>query len=195
MRLKIKLKLKNITLDNIALETAKVLNQALGHNHKWHDMEHKPYTCSFIMGGSLENKQFDFKEKPAFFYINTEDVEVIEAITKTGSDYDIQNIKTFNGYNWLSVKRIQYYSMGKLRHITNENKEAFINYVKNKYNVNIEIHKIKNSFVTYKGNSKLPVNDLLIRCVNEKNVSSLFESGIGGCSSIGFGFVEPVYSI
>ena len=196
MRFKIKLKLEKLALDNVATETAKRLNQILGLNHKWHDLPQKPYTCSLIMGGLLEDKQLNFKDKSAFFYINTEDDEVIEAIVSSpGIDFEIQSIKTFSGYNWLSVKRIIYNTLGKRNHITEENKEAFIKYVKNKYDVNIEIHKIRNSLVTYKKNSKIPVSDLLIRCNDKKNVKLLFESGIGGSSSIGFGFVEPVYSI
>ena len=192
MRFKIKLKLDPINLRDVATETSNKLNKILGVNNKWHDMERKPYTCSFLLGGSLEGKILSFKNG-GYFYVNTEDDDVINAITSNdGIEFNIENLKVFKGYNLLSVKRIRYNTEGKLEWITEENKNNFIEYVKNKYCVDIDILKISNTVIGYKNNSNISVSDLLIRCKTEKNVANLFESGIGGSCSIGFGFVEPL---
>lgn len=192
MRLKINLELNNITLDNIAKETATNVNKLLGVNNKWHDLPVKPFTCSLILGGEVKKRDVIFKEK-GFLYINTEDKEVIDAISSNeGLDFSIENPKIFKGYNLLSVKKVIYNTNGKKNWVTEDNKNNFIKYVKDKYCVDIEILKIKNSSVMYKNGAKLPTSDLLIRCNTDKNVANLFESGIGASCSIGFGLVELI---
>lgn len=191
MRFKIKLKITNLPIERVATDTATILNKLLGNNHKWHDINPKPYTCSLIRGGELNNGKFTFTNG-AYFYINTEDEEVINSLLNNPDiEFDIENNKTFSGYNLLSVKNIVYNTNGKENWITDENKNNFIQYVKQKYFVDIEIYKIKNHHILYKERSRRPVSDLLIKC-NGKNVKNLFESGIGGSCSIGFGFVETI---
>ena len=192
MRYKINLNLKEIKLEDISLETPRIINRLLGKNNKWHDLIVKPYTCSLICGGIKKEENIIFEEK-AFVYFNTKDVEVENAIfSNVGIDFSIEKPKVFIGYNLLSVQKVIYNTKGKKNWITEENKNNFIEYVKNKYCVDIEILKIQNTSVTYKDDSKIPVSNLLIRCNSEKNVANLFESGIGGSCSIGFGFVEPI---
>lgn len=193
MRFKIKLKLEKLSVNNIATETASRLNKLLGKNHKWHELTLKPYTCSFICGGEFKDDVCYFKDNSAYFYINTEDDEVIEVILNNSDiNFDIENPKIFSDYNLLSIKNIVYNTNGKRNWITDENKNNFIEYVKHKYFVDIEIYKIKNHNIRYKNKSKLPVSDLLIKCSGDKMVKNLFESGIGGSCSIGFGFVETI---
>ena len=190
MRFKINLDLKSIALSDVAVETARQVNRLLGVNHKWHDLKIKPYTCSLILGGEVKKRDVIFKEK-GFLYINTEDKEVKDAIfSNEGLDFSIENPKIFKGYNLLSVKKVIYNTNGKKNWITEDNKNNFIKYIKDKYCVDIEILKTKNSSVMYKNGAKLPTSDLLIRCNTDKNVANLFESGIGASCSIGFGLVE-----
>lgn len=193
MRFKITLKIDSLSIHDIAIETARQLNLILGHNNKWHDLQVKPYSCSLIMGGTIDKDIINFKASPAFFYLNTEDEEVIDVIVSNPTiSFDILNIKTYKGFNLLSVKKIIFNKNGKRIWVTEENKNEFIEYVKNKYVVDIEILKIKNMLVSYKNKSKLPVSNLLIKSNSNKNVNNLFESGIGGSCAIGFGFVEPL---
>lgn len=193
MRFKIKLKLESMSIYDVAQETAKTINQILGHNNKWHDLLVKPYSSSMIMGGLLKDKIITFENSSAYFYINTDDEEIIDRIISNPNiSFDIESIKTFKGFNILSLKKVVYNKSGKRIWVTQETKEDFINYVKNKYCVDIDILKIDNSVVRYKNNSKLPISNLLIKTKSDNNVKNLFESGIGGSCSIGFGFVEPL---
>lgn len=193
MRLKINLDINKTPVKNVVVETSKRLNAILGINHKWHDLERKPYTCSLISGGRLKGENIEFNGN-AHFYINTEDEEVIKQIVNNkGLNFNIETVDVFKGYNILSVDRVRYKISGKNKWVTNENKKDFIKYVKDKYAVEIQILKFSNSVVYYKNNSKISVSNLLIRIDSEKNVSNLFETGIGGSCSLGFGFVEPIY--
>lgn len=192
MRFKIKLDIDTLPVEDIVVETSKVLNKILGNNNKWHDLEIKPHSCSFIYGGELKNRNVVFNGN-SHFYINSEDSEVISAIvSNTNIDFNIEENKVFKEYNLLSVKDVRYNRSGKTKWVTDENKEDFIQYVKEKYLVDIEIFKIKNRVVHYKNGSNISVSDLLIKCNSDKNVANLFESGIGGSCSLGFGFVKPI---
>ena len=192
MRFKIKLTLKSLPIKDVAEKTASVLNKILGDNHKWHDLESKPYTCSLILGGKKHDESLIF-ENGGYFYINTNDNEVINALLNNkGIEFSVENNKLNSGYNLLSVKRVIYNTNGKKIWVTNDNKHNFENYVKVKYGVNIEILKINNTTIHYKNNTILDVSDLLIKCNDKKNVNNLFETGIGGSCSIGFGFVETL---
>jgi CRISPR/Cas system endoribonuclease Cas6 (RAMP superfamily) len=193
MRIKINLKLERIPFKDLATESARALNKALGANHKWHDLSVKPYTCSLINGGIRKGDDVVFN-KSAFICINTEDDEVIEALFSDKSiSFSIVNNEVFKDYNILSVYNVIYNKSGKGEiFVTEENKQDFVEYVKNKYLVEIEILKIKNSRIPYKKNGTRPVSNLLIKCNGNKNVENLFESGIGGSCSIGFGFVEQI---
>jgi CRISPR/Cas system endoribonuclease Cas6 (RAMP superfamily) len=193
MRFKITLKLESMSIYDVALETAKTINQILGHNNKWHDLVVKPYSCSMIMGGELKDKILYFNNSSAYFYINTDDGEIIERIISNSNiSFDIESIKTFKEFNILSLKKVVYNKNGKRIWVTQETKQDFINYVKNKYCVDIDILKIDNSVVRYKNNSRLPISNLLVKTKTDTNVKNLFESGIGGSCGIGFGFVEPL---
>lgn len=196
MRFKIKLNLDKIPLKKLATETAKHLNKTLGKNHKWHDLTTvKPYTCSFIMGGKQVGDNIIYKNY-AYFYLNTEDEEVINAIVSNPSiEFDIENVKVFSDYNLFSVKKVIYNKSSKRHHITEENKKDFIAYVKAKYFVDIEILKLENKYVSYKKNSTLPVTNILIKASGGNNVENLLNSGIGGSCSIGFGHVEPINTL
>lgn len=193
MRFKIKLKLEKLSVNNIATETASRLNKLLGKNHKWHELILKPYTCSLIRGGKIKDGVCYFKDNNAYFYINTEDTEVIEAILNNiDTGFEIEKPKIFSDYNLLSVRNIIYNTNGIRNKITDENKNNFIEYVKQRYFVDIEIYKIRNHGIDYKDKSYMPVSDLLIKCSGDEMVKNLFESGIGGSCSIGFGFVETI---
>jgi len=192
MRFKIKLKLDTLLLCDVAEKTSSIVNKILGVNHKWHDLERKPYTCSFILGGKNEGKSLSFKNG-GYFYFNSEDKEVIDAVMKVKDiEFSIETPKIFNGYNLLSVKRVIYNTEGKKVWVTESNKSNFESYLKLKYGVDVKILKINNTTVHYKNNTILDVSDLLIKCDNNKNVANLFESGVGGSCSIGFGFVETI---
>ena len=194
MRFNFKLKkIEKIPLSEIATATAKTIHGLLGENNKWHDLERKPFTCSFINGGKLVDGVVIFKED-ANININTENEEVINQIMSSGLDFSIENTKVFKGYNLLSVKNVVYNSNDKKNWITEENKDAFVSHVKNKYALKeVEILKMKKSLITYKNGKKIPVTDLLIRCHSDQNVENLFETGIGGSCSLGFGFVKQIY--
>lgn len=193
MRLKVKLKLEKIPSNNLAIETSRQLNRLLGVNHKWHDLQNKPYTCSLIRGGVFDGDNIIFKNS-AFIYINTEDKEVVNSMFENNSsiEFEIQDVKIFKDYNIFSVYNVIYNKSSDRLHVTDDNKDLFIEFVKNKYMVDIEILKIENTTVPYKKNSRLPVSNLLILCKGDKNIANLLESGIGGSCSIGFGFVEPI---
>lgn len=192
MRFKITLDLDIISKYDIAIATAKHLNQILGHNNKWHDMVVKPYTCCLLRGGDLEGNNINFSNKSAYFYLNTEDDEVIDKIISNPTiSFDVENVKLFSSFNLLSFKKVIFNHNGKRIFVTDATKEAFINYVKNKYAVDIEILKMSTSLVTYKNQSKLPVTNLLVKAKGN-TIQNLFESGVGGSTSIGFGFVELV---
>ena len=153
MRIKIKLNLDKLPLNEVVTENAKILHKILGDNNKWHNMEQKPFTCSSLLGGKLKDKHIVFNDG-GYLYINSEDDEVINAIIKNeGIVFSIENPKIYNGYNILSAKKIIFNTNKKKNWITEENKKTFIDYVKNKYCVDIEILKIRNSAVTYKNGS------------------------------------------
>ncbi len=192
MRCKIKLGLDKLPVEAIVIETSRKLNSILGHDHEWHDLECKPYSCSLISGGTLDKRTVKFNGN-SHFYINTDDDKVIDAITNNiGIEFEIESPKVFKGYNILSVKNVRYNTNGKTEWVTKKNEAEFIGYVKRKFGVDIEILKMNNSVVHYKRGSKISVSNLLIRCNSDKNVGNLFESGIGGSCSLGFGFVNTI---
>ncbi len=192
MRFKIKLGLDKLPVEDIVIETSRKLNSILGHDHEWHDLECKPYSCSLISGGTLDKRTVKFNGN-SHFYINTDDDKVIDAITNNiGIEFEIESPKVFKGYNILSVKNVRYNTNGKTEWVTKKNEAEFIGYVKRKFGVDIEILKMNNSVVHYKRGSKISVSNLLIRCNSDKNVGNLFESGIGGSCSLGFGFVNTI---
>ena len=192
MRFNFELNIKEIPLNELALTTAKTLHALLGTNNKWHDLERKPFSCSFIKGGKVYDGIIKFEDKP-ILTINTEDVEIITQLMTNKLPFSIETPKVFKGYNLLSVKNVVYNSGGKKNWITTDNQDAYIKHIITKYALKeVEILKIKNSVITYKEGKKIPVSDLLIRINSDQNVANLFETGIGGSCSLGFGFVEPL---
>jgi CRISPR/Cas system endoribonuclease Cas6 (RAMP superfamily) len=191
MRFKIKLNLDKVQLSDVAVVTAKEVHKLLGDNNKWHDLVRKPFSCSLIRGGKLIDKTIHFDED-AFIYINTEDDEVINALLSSNPTFSIEKPKVFKDYNLLKVKNVVFNADGKKTWITDDNKDRFIKHIENRYAIKLEVLKIKNSLISYKNNIKLPVSDLLIKIPNNVNVGNLFESGIGGSCSLGFGFVETL---
>jgi CRISPR-associated endoribonuclease Cas6 len=175
----------------MAEKTASIVNKLLGNNHKWHDLERKPYTCSFIVGG-IKNKDTIIYNDDSYLYFNTEDPEVIDAILANKNiEFNIENNKVNNEVNLLTIKRVIYNNNGKKVWITEDNKSQYEKYLNLKYGISAEILKIRNYTIHHK-NVILNTSDLLIKCSNNKNVANLFESGIGGSCSIGFGFVENI---
>lgn len=192
MRFNFKLKLTSLKLEDVATETARTVHKLLGENNEWHNLERKPFTCSFIKGGKLKERVIHFNND-AHLYINTEDEKVISKLTNhVGIEFDIETPKIFKSYNLLNVSQVIFNTSGKKIWVNEENKSKFIEYCKNKYGIDFEILNIRNSTVSYKNGSKLPVSDLFIKSFSDKNVLNLFESGIGGSCSLGFGFVETV---
>jgi hypothetical protein len=192
MRFKINLDISQLPVENIVVETSRVLNRMLGNNHKWHNLENKPYTCSLISGGTLKGRTVVFADNAHFFF-NTNDEEVIETmVSNEAIDFEIIPIKIFKGYNLLSLNSVRYKTKGKNKWVTEENKNDFIKYVKNKYGVKIDILKYDKSVVHYKNSSKIPVSNLLVKVDYSKTISNLFETGIGASSSLGLGFIEPI---
>lgn len=191
MRFKINLGKDSLPIEDVVTETSKRLNRVLGQNHKWHDLENKPYTCSLLLGGKQVGKRIEFDN--SYFYLNSDCNEVIETITSNfGINFDIEYPKVFKAYNLLSVKRVRFNKNGRTEWVTEENENEFISYVKDKYGVGIEVLKIQNTVLRYKNDSKISVSNLLIRTDGDKNVANLFESGIGGSCSLGFGFVSTI---
>ena len=191
MRFKIKVDVNSVAIKNMAEKTASIVNKLLGNNHKWHDLEIKPYTCSFIVGG-IKNEDTIIYNDDSYLYFNTEDSEVIDAILANKNiEFNIENNKVNNEVNLLTIKRVIYNNNGKKVWITENNKSQYEKYLNLKYGISAEILKIRNSTIHYK-NAILNTSDLLIKCSNNKNVANLFESGIGGSCSIGFGFVENI---
>lgn len=192
MRINIKVNVDTIAIKNMAEKSASVINKLLGTNHQWHDLERKPYTCSFIKGGRKVNDVIVY-DNDAYIYVNTDDSEVITALLSDENIvFSIEKPKIRNGSNILSVKRVIYNTNGKKVWVTNDNKTQFEEYLKMKYGVSGEILKMNNSTTHYKNHVILNTTDLLIRCFDNTNVMNLFESGIGGSCSIGFGFVETI---
>jgi len=191
MRLKIMLELEEIPLKDMASTTAKEVHKLLGVNNKWHDLERKPFTCSLIRGGKLFDRVVRYNND-AHIFINTEDNEIIDAVLVNNPTFEIIPTKVFKGYNLLSVKYVVFTVEGKKQWITEENKDRFIKHIESRYAIKVEILKLKNSVINFKNKMNLPVTDLLIKIPNSTNVLNLFNSGIGGSCSLGFGFVESI---
>ena len=190
MRLKIDLDLTEISLKEVSQKTASVIHGLLGKNNKWHDLERKPYSCSFIRGGVKNEKTIKFNGDAHVFF-NTEDEEIINQLVSNNLSFSFENPRVFDGYNLLSITNIVYNCNGKKNWVTDANKERFTKHIENKYGISCEILKIDNKINFYK-NISIPVTNLLIRTNGATNVFNLFETGVGGSCGLGFGFVESV---
>lgn len=197
MRLKIKLKENKILIGSNALLVSKYINTFLGVNNKWHDMVGiKPYSVSMIMGGKRDNGYLVFNDD-AHIFVNSEDPEVIGAILDNiigKYEYDFVDNKYRKGVNILTASYVRYYSKSKDNFITEENKKDFLEYIKNKYNVDIEILNINAHIdIKYKNKSAIKTTNLLFKINSDiEDVKKIFNTGIGGSTSLGLGFVDNI---
>ena len=198
MIIKINLNLQKIKISENALMVGSIIHDLLGRNNKWHDNQIKEYSVSMIIGGVKDGEYIIFNNDSHIF-VNTSNNEIrniiLENSIKLGYYFNIVFNIARKGENILTAKNIRYNYKGKNYNISEENKKDFEKYLKNKYGIDAVILKInKNIDVKYKNNSAIKSTNILFKIItdNPDDVQKLFETGIGGSTAIGFGFVDNI---
>lgn len=197
MRLKIKLNLEKLEIRKNSLTVLSLINKFLGDNNEYHDLKEKDYSVSMIMGGKKEDGIIYFNNDAHIFFSTENTKIIITVLNNIIGHYDFEEVK-YNirkGENILHASNVRYHSKGKTHFITEENKKNFEDYVKLKYNINIEVLNINAHIdIKYKNNSAIKSSNILFKLkVNDiEKDSKIFNLGIGGTTAQGFGFVSNV---
>lgn len=154
-------------------KTRSFINSFIGEDNDYHGKSDRGYSVSTINSDGDIFVNFDETNSKLMEVFMKPNVEII-SIKKAVSESVL-----------IQVKNVNY----KKDHITS-NMCDFASYMKNKKNLTIEIQKIEDSKVSFKGKF-LNVSNILIRVTGEKrDIDKLIYSGIGVGTGHGFGFCK-----
>lgn len=168
----IKIKTGIVARDRNTLDTTrKFIHEFIGSENDYHGKSDKGYSVSSI-------------DEKGDIYVNFDETNqnLMEIFMKPNVEI-VSVKKAFSETCLIQVKYVNY----KKDHTTN-NISDFASYMKDKKNLNIEIQKIEDTKVFFKGYF-LNVSNILLRVTGEKqDIDKLMFSGIGVGTGHGFGF-------